>query len=505
MGNVMMLETAITNLLAKNESNGNYGFCFLSCQTRKKTTAKQLLLIPKNITKNSCNGNGTCDDHVNINILWLDSTAHSHFFRSMPRTVQTLRKIREAKSAHVFSYNLMQSMAGGTYVNTVALTAGKIMARNYLLDRHVSIGDLLSRYRQAGYHVSWIDDLCWTCCIKNCTCGIPNFMGLWMDKKDTSYTKAWEDLQITLPKKGIHDIDISLANCEIYNASNIAEPFRSENAICYNGLYQTDYIMSSLELLQTQLNAANRPHINYLDLNLGHESSGRRIQTLDGGLAKFMTFLSKQNNTITFMFGDHGNKYGTYVRMSTEAKLEMAHTLLSVIASENIKTKLGEEKLHALAVNQDRMVNMFDLRHALLDLLPNYDERNFSKYDKLDTLAGGLFTEVSPKRSCKSMGIAPEAGKCICQIGEQQLLSNSTNVILLASFALGEINNKIQNQYLETNPSSISGFGACHRHIGIRINNAQVSIRQVIFSTILFNRTCIKTNNRNLFFFFFFI
>ncbi|XP_072025442.1 uncharacterized protein [Amphiura filiformis] len=321
---IFHLQKSILDQIKSTPIKPNYGFCFVTCWINNNTIARQLLLLPQNIHEG---GDVKYTNATNINIIWLDSTSHSHFFRSMPQTVKQLQDIRDNHEAHVFNYNLMQSLAGGTYVNTVAFTSGTIKTRGFLLKHQSSIGDMFKIFKNDGYHTMWIDDLCWTWSVKKCACGIPKLLGV-KDLKNNS--KTYSTLKKALETKGIDQIDISLSNCEILEANKITDPFKHVKnvAICYNGFYQTHYIMSSLELMQRQLDDINKPFFHYVDLNLGHESSGRRIQTLDESLAKYVKYLTSLDNTITLMFGDHGNKYGTFVKKQKSPKLRW-HILYS--------------------------------------------------------------------------------------------------------------------------------------------------------------------------------
>ena len=469
------------DIIKTDEKHGNFGFCFLRCILEDATPARQLLLLPMNTSQLACKNKKSCNDAISINIIWLDSTSHSHFYRSMPKSVAAFRKIKSNKDAYVFNYNLMQSMAGGTYVNTIAFTSGRISTRKRLLASRTPIGELFSLFKKGGHHVTWMDDLCWTWSMEHCACGIPKFLGINGDKNKPSYTRSWKSVQIGLLTKGVDHIGVSLANCEIMRANNITDPFKTSKdnvAICYNGHYQTHYLLSYMEMLQTQLNAVRRPYFHFLDLNLGHESSGRRIQTLDESLAKFIDFLSHQDNTFTLMFGDHGNKYGTFVKGTKESKIEMAHTVLFAVASGNLKDKLGVEKMNALDVNQDRLVNILDLRQTILQLAPVANKDAIPKI--ADVHPEGLFHPISPKRTCKSMGIKLEAGKCICHTGNiNDAVRNDTKVTILADFALGEINNKIQEQFKVGNANRSAGFGSCQRLVGKWISEVQETIVEV--------------------------
>ncbi|XP_072036724.1 uncharacterized protein [Amphiura filiformis] len=268
-------------------------------------------------------------------------------------------------------------------------------------------------------------------------------------------------------------------------ANNITNPLKGQydhTAICYNGQYQPDYILSYLEMLQTQLNLVRRPFFNFLDLNTGHEATGRRIQTLDGSFAKLMKFLSRQKNTFTLIFGDHGNQFGTFLQTTRESKIEMAHTVLFAIASNDLKEKLGVDKMRALEVNQDRLVNILDLRHTLLTLVPGIDNKTLAVNKTFDTHPNGLFYPIDPKRSCKSMGITPTSGKCICEEGRINYgLHNDTRVVTMADFAIGQINNKIQTQF--NAKEGKLGFGLCQRLVGKWISEVQETVIENITIT----------------------
>ncbi|XP_072020665.1 uncharacterized protein [Amphiura filiformis] len=465
------LENAVFDLLNKNASNGNYGFCYLKCkQTKDKKDGSQLLLIPQYFTQNTCDGS-TCDDAININVIWLDSTSHSHFFRSLPKSVKTLRNTKEKKLAHVFNYDLMQSMKGATLNNTIMFTLGNLKAKT-------GIGKIFNLFHNGGYYVTWIDDLCWTSMMKESRrSGLGRFFGINKEEKNTS--KAWKNLLEKLKLKGVNQIALSTANCEILKSNGLLTPFQNEVAgkpICYNGKYHADYILSYLESLQKQLTTCKRPFFNYLDFNVGHDFSGLRIQTLDERLAKFINFLNNQSNTFTFMFGDHGLRYGKFLE-TAEGKVEMGHPVCFIHASKNLEEKLGKDKMESLRLNQDRLIDIVDLRQTLFTFSPDDDNSIFEIDKQYDTHPNGLFHPIDPKRSCSSLGIRLEGSKCICSSEGRtsHIMSNDTRVKVLADFALGEINNILQDQFVSANKESGSGFGSCERLVGKWIDNVMES------------------------------
>ena len=79
-------------------------------------------------TKSDDQNNEIIQRKLNINIVWLDSISRRHFYRSLPRTVETMDQInRDAQTkAEILDFELMQSVHGHTHENLIALTQGKV-------------------------------------------------------------------------------------------------------------------------------------------------------------------------------------------------------------------------------------------------------------------------------------------------------------------------------------------------------------------------------------------
>ncbi len=104
----------------------------------------------------------------------------------------------------------------------------------------------------------------------------------------------------------------------------------------------------------------------------------------------------------------------------------------------------------------------------------------FGRKRNYDSHPNGLFHPINPKRSCWDMGIGVVFGKCICDDGRvSRKISNDSKAKVLADFALGEINNIIQEQYVTVNKDSLSGFGSCERLVGKRIDKVGESLMNV--------------------------
>ena len=106
----------------------------------------------------------------------------------------------------------------------------------------------------------------------------------------------------------------------------------------------------------------------------------------------------------------------------------------------------------------------------------------FSSYDGQSPLKPtGIFGKIAPNRSCDNL-LVTEQSKCICQ-GWETATANSTDQLVYAEFAIGQINNKIQTSLLESRAKGVpydksrAVFGTCQR---LRVQNIyNVKIRRM--------------------------
>ncbi|XP_072044657.1 uncharacterized protein [Amphiura filiformis] len=361
--NATNLEAQIQSLVEQPPENPNFGFCFIKCIVVEKQkvvigkkeeenyvqkNVSQLLLLPPQIAMSNMSSS-KIHNGVNINLIWLDSVSHSHFMRSMPATIKSLKHIQRQESGYVFSYNLYQSLFSHTRPNARALFSGEVSERRGSIKSEL----LLGRYKRGGYETYWSNDLCW-----KQPWGLATNLGTGAN---------WKQIKDALPKAGIDRIDMTLSTCEVLNGSFY---FNINKAICYNGKYHEFYILSYLAELQKQLQKRGKPYFHYTETNVAHEGTGRRVQTLDEDLAHYFRSLSTQENTLTVLLGDHGNNYGRLFSKTGEANIETYHPVLIIHASKNMPQIIGEDKMKALFMNQDRLVSILDLHYALHTLAP---------------------------------------------------------------------------------------------------------------------------------------
>lgn len=192
-----------------------------------------------------------------------------------------------------------------------------------------------------------------------------------------------------------------------------------------------------------------------MTLNVAHDHRGIRTQTLDVDLERYVTDMAKEENTLTIILADHGNTYTRYTSDVLEGRFEMFHPSLFIIVPDNVASLLGKNAMSALTVNQRRLVTMIDLHRSLMVL------------DK--PLPGvvkpvGLFTPMSPNRTCDDLELRTP-NLCVCE-GWDVPADNDTARIPIAEFAIGQLNNRIQEQLekmLSLNESTKTSTGKIRR------------------------------------------
>ena len=253
------------------------------------------------------------------------------------------------------------------------------------------------------------------------------------------------------------------------SANGVSTPLNGPEGdqICYNGKFQhtylTGYLRDTLTLVTAiQENPHAKPLLFYMSLSVGHDYTGRRIQTLDNDLADLVTALAHQNSTLTIIMADHGNTYAKYTSSMLEGRFEMFHPSLFLVVPNNVARLLGNEAMAALKINQRRLVTAFDLHHSLMSVV--------------GPLTGGvkhvgIFTPINSNRTCNDIQLKTP-NLCVCE-GWDSPTTNDSFKIAIVEFAVGELNNDIQDQYNKGKNGSRSEIPSCQRIEPIRFENVR--------------------------------
>ena len=160
------IQDTVTKAIPTTRKNG-YNFLFIDCIGRKngEKVSQLLTFIPdekifKPDHKSSAN-------KVNVNVVLLDSISRPHFFRSLPKTASFLRQKSEDPKfdAHIFDFELFQSVHGHTHENEHALFGGELYPENFTKSDKENAATNMERlfgiFKDAGYQTMAQSDLCW--------------------------------------------------------------------------------------------------------------------------------------------------------------------------------------------------------------------------------------------------------------------------------------------------------------------------------------------------------
>ncbi|KAJ8027799.1 hypothetical protein HOLleu_29851 [Holothuria leucospilota] len=445
-----------SDYVAYNEESGFIPEMYGSDYNGFDERSRQLLIFPK-ISKHLPSSKTKHSD-LNINVLFLDSVSHSHFFRSLPMTVKQLQKLDKDPNLHVFNFDLMQSLKGRTFENQQVLFSGSFEGGDNLL----KTAPMFSALKKKHYTIIWNEDLCW-----KWEWGLSRNFGFDEEKGDLH--KRWNAFQEALRQNVIDEIGASLAACEIMKFNDKNDPFHGLDKVCYNGKYHHSYIFEFLKQIQTHYSQAGKPYFQFTELNVGHDEDGLRIKTLDADLSAYIEYLSSLNNTLTIMFSDHGNTYTKFASQTEEGHLEMFHPMMFIIAPRDFSKLVKASGVHSLRLNQHRLVSLLDVHYMLMFLTLGTTEAADKGPSDVDIEPRGLLDVISPARTCLSLPLFPNT-KCICKAAAMNSTYSSSH-LLLADFALGTLNNMIQSQYHGAHPRSNVTFGSCRKLEGTVIND----------------------------------
>ena len=232
--------------------------------------------------------------------------------------------------------------------------------------------------------------------------------------------------------------------CLKYGKTNIYE---DPDKVCLNGKffssYFLDYIASLYEEIQHNDDAA--PMISYTHFNIGHVGfGGDRIRNIDSSLAEFLTRMAYNPYTVTVLLSDHGHTRTRFAK-TFEGRLELYDPLLFTVLPYYATKLLGRDRVAALVENQERLFTTADIYQALMSL------HDPLKSESRDPKVAGIFAILPGNRSCADLPLMPLT-RCKCEGWDEEVATdNLPKHKWLAEFALGQLNNAIQEQYMKGN------------------------------------------------------
>ncbi|KAL8616787.1 hypothetical protein ACOMHN_017824 [Nucella lapillus] len=502
------LETWINGLLHTSPGKRkHFGFCFIGCGTSRISIDEdlfdqqdgldiflpskiQMLLLPPQVTSRRAS-HSPADSGINFNMIFIDSVSRQHFFRSLPNTVKLLEGLRQKNGSGVtvLDFELVQAVRSRTFETLQMLFSGQVdpsvipFGVLELPPEPLKTEALLKTLKRRGYSTLWLEDLCYLW-----EWGLSK--DLRVHNKTLTQQQTWENLQQALKQARIDSLEVTYAMCKVLNENGVADHFHGPDAVCFNGHHQHEYLLEYLELYQRTMVQARSPFFTFLETNVGHEDSGKRIQAFDPFFQRYLkNILNQQKNTLTVIFSDHGNSYGSFLEKSMEGRVELFHPHIFLLVPDHVARILGPAAMKALHDNQHRLVSHLDLHYTLQGLAHSFRNKVSEEHAQYQVSSKGLLSTVSLNRSCDHIPrIMPNL--CICQNFDMPVESDSYHA-LFAHMALGKINNEIQAQFLkskETAGQRTQGFGRCRRlvmddfgHIRKSFSGATLSLKMDLF------------------------
>ena len=498
------------------------GFALLKCGLEI-----QILSFAKILNQEKSSQRESKKRRFNINIVVEDSLSRAHFYRTLVKTASTFRDIiyNQSIPSTVLEFDKVQSYASNTYdVLQRLFTAEKYMqsktnceygveeflANDTAFSCTYGFEEMFNQYKRVGYSTLFQEDNCWF-----------DVWGSFMEprsrlspvKNESTRLERWKDFVKLVEKSGrgkaVDDYGISLLSCDVYETYSTTNLFSSKALpnVCFAGQHFSSLFLEYVKKYTELNDMAAQPFIAYTHLLTSHDTDGRRIVNDDQSLADLFHHAAHLRNTVTIFASDHGAKATKFAAYTTQGRKEVYQPLLFMIIPHEVSKLLGPDVMNALVLNQNRLVGVEDLHHSLVSILDDnsnmsrsiVDTNKLQKDPNVEILPSrlrGLFQLVPLDRTCEQMRLKSDV-LCLCDGMDKTVSNDSYQLQWAAEFALGTLNNRIQEQYttaLKSEPkvvqtSGFYGYGACQRYIGAGIVRARQIVtgseQKLFFSLLL--------------------
>ncbi|CAG9325566.1 unnamed protein product [Blepharisma stoltei] len=320
---------------------------------------------------------------INIVMLVIDSLSRRMFFRKIPKSVEYLNSI--AKNVSIFDFKLHHVIGQGSHNSFMPTFYGDMpySATLYMqgdLYYNVSIWKYL---HERGFVTMMGMD----CCDNN----LAQFIGK-KPKVDHKMGSIW---------------------CSASAQYGYSETSKRERCIGNKNAHawMMDYILDFSETYK------NVSRYTYMHIDTAHEETGTVVSTIDLDLKKFLEeFFSRDEDSILFLMGDHGMRYGEWFK-SKDGSHEHKLPLLLIITKDRVLDNIPNSS-KILLQNTNRLLSKFDF-HTVLQHLGNYPDLESNREEIRTKTSKRLttynwFTDYIPdNRTCEDAGIP--VYWCICQ------------------------------------------------------------------------------------------
>lgn len=425
------IEENLSSVVSQNSKNG-FNFCLIQClRNNTSQIIKTILSFPPVLEMP--NSYAPRPPNLNLNVVVLSSVSRAHFYRSLPETVSTLRNIVYDNSitASVLDFEFFQSLGSDAAQNLRILLSRKNGKSSY---QSSEISTLFAELKKLGYQNIFQTDQCW---FKD---EMQSKLEMNGDRKE--FKKQWTFFQ-TVTTKHIDDTGMTYLACEALSQNNYRVNQLDDKlpeASCLNGRYSFTYIFDYMNKIPhaKKVSKIKTPFFSYTHLTLTRDKLGVGIKQIDTELSTFLNTMAHEENTVTIVTSDQGPTTTKYSKDSVEGRYEIYDPILFMVIPKGVAVKIGKQQMEALVKNQHRLIFPADLHNTLAyigNLQENISARRPGK---------GLLTEIRENRTCAEIGV--EVGTlCKCRGWETWFPDNDPKFTWIAEFALGELNNKVQD------------------------------------------------------------
>ena len=208
-------------------------------------------------------------------------------------------------------------------------------------------------------------------------------------------------------------------------ANNVTDPFNGPGGpLCLNGRFHDSYLLDFTNIYYDYAARNNINMISLTGLNVAHDHTGRRIQSIDLEMANYVKKMSKNSKTLTILFADHGNTYTHYTHAIMEGRFEQYHPSLFFIIPRDVKKKLGMKIMNNLRTNQNKLCTLLDIHESLMTIPKNISPK-------------GIFAPINSSRNCDDIDLRLP-NLCVCEGWDAETLNDTSQAGVL-DFAVGTI------------------------------------------------------------------
>lgn len=465
------IESKLPSVIIQTSQNG-FNFCFVQC-VRNNTSQLIRTVLSFPPVLGVTNSKGPKPVNLDINVVVLNSVSRAHFYRSLPETVATIRNVVYDNSitASALDFEFLQSFGPAMTPDLGIQLTGKNGETPTLISE---ISTVFAELKKLGYHNIHQTDQCWY--DKDAiTTDSQSTMGTEGARKELR--KQWTYVQRETMKH-VDDTGMTYMTCESktkYSVPNQLDGNRSK-ASCVNGRYVFNFLFDHIEKTRQakRVSKAKTPCFFYTYLTLSRDKLGAGIKQIDKQLSSFLSSMVHEENSVTIVTSDHGPTTTKYSLNSVEGRYEIYDPILFMIIPKGVALKFGAEQIEALVKNQHRLISPKDLYNTVVSMA-NLEKKHFtSRADQ------GLLAEIPENRTCKDTGVDVGA-LCKCRGWETWFPDNDRRFTWVAEFALGDLNNKLQDSKRTLRSFSNKRNDRCQKLVGYAFEKIYHSKKSVPF------------------------